>query len=103
MTLDLQQLLNEHPLTRPIEHAGCIIWIRIPTEEDLPRVNEFLDPMYYDNIPDWTVRAGIEPCRMIVFIRDTQDVKTPMGIARIEDLEDMVERFGAENIKIIQP
>lgn len=106
-TIPLSQILQMNPIERPIDLAGVNVWIRLPDEETFlkvkPTLRKYIDPLteFPRPLRHWKVRTHTEPIRLYVFVADSRTVWTAEGYDfEIENLEDMVDTFGADNLKV---
>lgn len=106
-TIPLSQILQMNPIVRPIDLAGADVWIRVPDEETFlkakPTLRKYSDPLteFPRPLRHWKVRTHTEPIRLYVFVADSRTVWTAEGYDfEIEYLEDVIDTFGADNVKV---
>lgn len=108
--LQLTEILHEHPLERPINHAGATLWLRLRDMETFrllqPELRRYLQPLNtYEPKPlrHWKVRAHTEPIKMRIYLADSGDVLEAAGQdTEIENLEELLHLVGADNLRVVK-
>ena len=106
--LQLNEILSEHSLERPLTHQGDTIWIRTKNTETFrvlaPKLRQYLQPLNrYEPRPlqHWKVRTHTKPITMRIFVADSGKVLEAAGQdTEIENLEELLHLVGADNLQI---
>lgn len=106
--IPLSQILQEHPLERPLNYAGSTVWLRVPDAYSLSMaegtIRSFLEPLHRNETKPrqhWKIQKNIEPITLKIFLEYDHKVVTVKDYDfDIEAIETFISVFGENNVKV---
>lgn len=102
--VNLDAVLQTHILERPLCYAGATVTVSVDDEAGKDAACRMLSPLIDPyNRWNWKVRRRedpIPPIYLVVETRETGDRTEPIIDFRIESLNEVVDCFGKQNVRV---